>query len=247
MIAMNQQTTYVMREPHVRVVDGEFRFTGEAKSVDVKSSSVLDYLRAVGLYDSQADVYNGSVWFDKNFSVKEKLGEVDEVMSLLDDGKLKEDLDKKGYAFLTAKGNAGKFKDYRGKGHIANLDRVIQGIIFQRIAKELKMGSDVRHLKAQESVELMLSNKEYNEKMNDFWAPNSEVIQVLEKQPVSSYSFKDGKLDVIDTAETLTPAKASSVRSYWFRLEARPLVDAVRPLDWNGGGVAVLKMFPAKK
>ncbi|MFH0829936.1 MAG: hypothetical protein V1887_02125 [Candidatus Aenigmatarchaeota archaeon] len=212
---MSKITTVVMPEPEVRIIDGEFRFTGKAVPVTVEGC-VLDYLRAAGAYDSKLAAYNGSVIFDDDFSVKERLGEVDEILAIIDGKRLEKDLEKKGYALLMAKGDAGKFRDYKRKGFIANADRIIQELVYQRIPEEFKLDFGVRHFKAQESAELMNSDKEYKATMDDYWNHNLEVIQKLAKQKAASYRMKDNKLDIVEIeTEALIPVEVASVRSTW--------------------------------
>ena len=233
--------TYVMPEPQVRVVDGEFRFTGEAIPVNVEGN-VLDYLHAAGVYDSQPDVYGRSVYFDDNFSVKDRLGEVDEILGIIDGKRLEKDLEEKGYAFLMAKGDPGKFKDYQDKGFIANIDRVIQELVYQKIPKEFKLGFSVRHLKVQESVELMNSDKKYKETMDNYWNHILEIIQKLAKQKAFFYRLKDDKLDMVEVeTETLGPFEIASIGCCWHTGVGRSVVDAGRPLYRAEHVVAALK------
>lgn len=215
MIVMNQLTTYVMPEPRVKIVGREFGFVGQAIPVEVEGN-VLDYLRAAGVYNSDADVDNDYVHFDDKFSVSERLEEVDEVLAIVDGPRLKKDLERKGHAFLMAKGDAGKFRDDKDKGFITCINRVIEDLVYQKIPKELKLDSEVRHLKLQEAVELMLSDKEVRDTMCDYWQKNLEVFISLYKPNKSSYTSKDGKLDIVQTeSESLSPLMAASVGSRW--------------------------------
>ena len=236
-------TTYVMPEPQIRVIDGEFRFTG--KSIEVKNKgNVLDYLKEAKVYNSDVDVYNGTVYFDSDFSIKDRLEEVDEVLSMIDRSRLKKDLKKNDYAFLTAK-KPGKFNDYKNKKFIANTDRIIQDLLYQKISEEIM---PVRHLKLQESIELMNSDKDYKSMMNDYWIHNLEVIQKVTKQRMSGYKMTKGTMDIVDMdSEILVPTEAASVGSDWFMVESRPDANAGRPLDGDDSGLAALKKIDQKE
>ncbi|MBR9682313.1 MAG: hypothetical protein GOV02_01435 [Candidatus Aenigmarchaeota archaeon] len=235
--------TYVMPEPQIRVIDGEFRFTG--KSMEVKNKgNVLDYLREVGVYNSDTDVYNGSVYFDSDFSIKDRSEEVNEILSIVNRNKLKKDLKKKDHAFLTAK-KPGKFNDYQNKKFIAKTDRIIQDLVYQKLSEEIM---PVRHLKLQESIELMGSDKDYKSIMNDYWIHNLEVIQEVTKQRMSGYKMSKGNMNIVDMdSELLVPTEAASVRSYWDRDESRPIANAYRPLNRNDIGLAVLKKMTSSE
>ncbi|MBU3896698.1 MAG: hypothetical protein KJ697_02070 [Nanoarchaeota archaeon] len=232
-------TTYVMPNPQVKIVGGEFRFTGKTNPVNVNGKA-LDFLRAGECYNSEADVYNGSVNFETDFSVKEKIGEVDEILSLVDRTRLANDLEEKGYAILMTSGKVpNKLKDYQNKGFIANTDRVIQDLTYQKLSKELE---PVRHLKTQESVDLMLSDKNFKSVGNDYWMHNLEVIQKVTEQKAHAFTMKDDKLDIVETETgVLVPTKVASFWSDWDRHEARPSVLAPSPLLESDDGVATLK------
>jgi len=240
------ETIYVMPEPMVEIENGQFRFTGEAKEVKPEGN-VLDYLKAADAYNSEADVY-GSVLFDDDFSIKERLEEVDELLAIIDKKRLKKDLDKKGYAFLMGKRKLGKFEDYKNKKYIANTDRIIQDLVYQKIPKEFKLDFNVRHFKLQEAVELMLSDKAYKKVMNDYWQYNLEVIQTLISQSVSGYKLVEGKFDVVEIdSEVLTPKKIASVWSLWYGNEGCFDADADWPSGRDSAGVAALKKIEPKK
>lgn len=226
MVAMSI-VTYVMPEPQVKVFYGEFWFTGKAVLVNVKKGArVLDYLRAAGVYDPKLETYNGAVWFGHDFSIGEsslgdRMREVDEVLATIDGKRLAKDLEEKGYAFPIAKGGAGNFKDYKGKSFIANTSRVIQELVYKKIPKEFGT-KRVRHFKAQESIELMNSDKDYKKVITEFDQHCLEVIQKLCPQKEPSYVMKGNKLDVAEVvAEPLMPLGMASVYSTWGSGEGR--------------------------
>lgn len=212
---MKQLTTYVMPEPRVKIAGGEFGFVGQA--IPVKGEgNVLEYLREAGTYNSKVEVQNDYVHFDDDFSVSERLGEVDEVLAIVDGARLKKDLERNGHAFLMAKGDAGKFGDDDAKGFITCINKVIEDLVYQKLPTELKLNSEVRHLKLQEAVELMLSDEKVRDIMGHHWQKDLEVFISLYKPNRSSYISKDGKLDVVQTeSESLRPLWAASVGSRW--------------------------------
>ena len=60
-------------------MDGEFRFGGERIFVNFENNYLIPCLREAGVYDSQLKVSDVSIWFHEDFSIKERLGEVDEI------------------------------------------------------------------------------------------------------------------------------------------------------------------------
>ena len=230
----------------LKIVDGEFRFTGQSVPVETEGN-VLDYLKRADVYNSKADIYNGFITFSDNFFIKDQLEQVDEVLSIIDRHKLEQELDDKGYAFLMDVNIPYKYRDYKDKGFIANTNRVIQERIYQKLKQEQKWDFNVRHFKLQESVELMLSDEDFKEKNYHYWLHNSEVLQKLVKQSVSSYKLIDDKLEIITTdPEILTPKKAASVWSYW-GIDDCPYVNAIIPLYRSERGIAALKKVEPKK
>lgn len=220
---------------------GEFRFVGKGIPVNVVDK-VLHCLHAAGVYDFQSKAYDGPVYFGNYFandySVKERLGEVDEILAIIDVNRLKNDLEENGYALPMAKGDPGKFKDHKGKGFIANTDRVVQGLVNQKISGEFKLDFGVRHLKAQESAELMVSDGKYMAVANDYWIQHIEVIQKLARQTEVSDGIKGGELDITGVE---TPVEMASARSNWDTGGGCFVAGVLRPSLWNGIGVAALK------
>ncbi len=230
--------TYVMPEPQVKIVDGEFRFVGDAILVDQQNKS-LDYLKAANVYNSEADVYNGGIYFSDDFSAKGIQEQVDEVLSLVDRKALGKDLTENKWAVLRGKDISDKFKDYYNRDFIANTSRITQDLVYQKLSEEIK---PVRHLKTQKSAELVLSDDKFKQLNNDYWMYNLEAVLKLDEQKTISYTVKDGKLDIVETeTENLNLVKVSSFWSDWDGFEARPNVCAHSPLNRDGYGVAALE------
>ena len=216
-------STYVMPDPIVtRTVDGEYRLTGKNTPVK-KIDNVIDALREAGVYNSKADIYNGPVNLSYKTSAEGMPEAVDEILSIIDRKKLGKDLSKKGHAFLTTKERS-RFTDHRGKGLIANADRIVQDLIYQELSKELE---PVRHLKLQESVELMQSDEKYRAVMSEYSAFNLEDIG---KETTSS--------------ENVIHTQAASVLSFW---DKRASALAGMPLETTDYMVAALKSANSMK
>jgi hypothetical protein len=247
----NNEIMYVMPTPKVEIANRKFKFVGKAIPVNV-SGDILDYLHAAGAYNSQLDVNNGSVKFDNYPSLcdlfsRKDLEEVDDVLSAIDEPRLKRDLENKGYAILMTKRNDRRFKyDDNPKGYIIGLDRVIQDLANQRLSKELKLNFGLRHFTTQESVELMNSDENYRKLMCNFWQHNSEVIQSV-VMPISKIK-KNNKSNAVILDKKILPTKVSSVRSYWGlyethskQLNSGPITCADSPLTWGNNGIFLVK------
>jgi len=235
--------TYVLPDPMVRVVDGEYRLTGKATPIR-EVDNVLDALREAGVYNSQADVYNGPITFSSKLPVKHNMHEkVDEILSIIDRKKLSKDLNRKGYAFLTTKERS-RFTDHREKGLVANVDRIVQDIVYQELSKELE---SVRHLKLQESVELMQSDEKYRVLMSEYSTFDLEAVESQFTKPALTYKTKDESLDVVLAVKDKIMTETASVLSFWDKREARSSALAGMPLETSNFMVAVLKSANSEK
>lgn len=239
------EQTYVITNSKLKAVNGKALIEGNMIPVNA-TGGVLNYLKAANCFNSQADVYNGSVYFGDNFSIGDAFERVDEIMTIADLRRMKKDFEKTKQGNLMAKGDAGKFKDYMDKGYIANINAIESLVLDQRLPKELKIDGIIRDMTLQESVDLMNSNRKFRKVMDNYWIWNDEKIVQVVSQPIFGYrKTADGKFVTAEGNEILTPVKAASVGSCWGRLGARPDANADGPLDGSDYGVA-RKIFVEK-
>ena len=235
---MPELQSYVITNSKLNAVNGKALLTGNMIPVNV-SGGVLDYLKAAGCYNSQADVFNGSVYFGNNFSIGDAFERVDEIMTVADLPRIKKDFEKTKQGFLMAKGDAGKFRDYRNQGHIANISAIDSLILDQKLPKELKIDGIIRDMTLQESVDLMSSDPQFKKVMGNYWIWNDEKIVQIVSQPTFGYvKSGDGKLVAAVGDEILTPKKSASVWSCWGWDEARSVACAYRLPHWSDDDVA---------
>lgn len=240
---MTQTVTYVTSKPELKVVDGKFRFTGQAKKIDepqIKTEyfqshatydtisgrqrmEVFDYLKRAGLitrtdpdspynhtYSELGEAYSGPMAFSDDFSVGDRLEKVDEIVPMIDQKRLKTDLNDNGFAFLMKKRRSKKYRDKLNEKYIAGMDRFLQELVYQRISEEFGL-DPVRHLNAHEIAECK------TDKLTDYWVYSLEVVQKMYSEPSSILKIKNGRLDVFNDKELLTqllaPIKISFIKA----------------------------------
>jgi hypothetical protein len=175
----NKEDTYpegskfVMPDPKIRIVDEKLRLTGKRVLVDIVNDihgepHALDYLKEAGLYTppDYIEVKNGPVYFDTDNPIKDWREKTDSILSCIDEHKFGRDMKKNGYAILMSKEN----------NFILHVNRIIQGIVAQKIPDKFGLKYKCNHLSLQESIEKMQRDEHLRNIAKTSWIPNAEII-----------------------------------------------------------------------
>lgn len=252
--------TYVMPEPSMNIIDGKAVFSGKVVHIDAREDCmvlkyldggqrVTDFLKVAGVLNYQNAV-GSCVEVREPHVSRELQRSVHDALSIIDEGRLKRDLEKRGYALCMFKENYARnettklFECDKNKGYVSEMDRILQDIIIQRWNKELKLSSNLRLLKAQESIDLMISDKAYRKDVNGRTLCNLEVIHQVILKPVSGYRIKDDKMEFVsEDTDILTSDGIASVWSGWWGNTPHLMTDGL--LHYQG--IAGVKLDSIKK